>query len=425
LTAVTAFQYRAVDPAGRNVDGQLLAASRSSALAELASRGLVPVDLRDGNIVSLPGAPQAAAALARANGGQVASWIQKLRRPRFGASQLVQMTQALGSLVRAGLTIDRALAIASNLSADEASRAFLDDVGKRVRGGASFAQAVAASGRPMPGFYVSMIEAGETGGALATTLVRLGELLKRQHAIRQRITSALVYPGILFAVVLLTLIVLLGFVLPRFEQLFIESDAPLPFATRVVLTLGRFVADYGLYLGLALTVAVVGTVRWLKGEGGRLALHRWMLRTRLLLGLPAMIDTARLLRTLSTLLGNGLPLPSALRVARGTLSNLALRSALDEAATRVKAGEHLHLALAAQKQFPPVAAQLARVGEETGKLDELLLSAAEYLEDSSSTMLDRLLTLLVPALTIGMGLMVAGLIGSVLVGLLSINDLAF
>jgi general secretion pathway protein F len=99
--------------------------------------------------------------------------------------------------------------------------------------------------------------------------------------------------------------------------------------------------------------------------------------------------------------------------------------ALEEAAKRVKAGEHLHVALAAQKDFPPVAAQLARVGEETGKLDELLLSAAEYLEDNSTTLLDRLLTLLVPALTVGMGLIVAGLIGSVLVGLLSINDLAF
>ena len=424
---MTAFQYRAIDSSGRNVDGEIAAASRSSALAELANRGLVPVDLRDTHIKSVPGAgPAAVSALPGAAAqGRLTSWLAVLRKPRFGQTQLVQITQALGSLVRAGLTIDRAIAISSSLTTDLAARAFLDDVGKRVRGGATFAQAIAASGRPMPGFYVSMVEAGETGGALATTLIRLGELLKRQQAIRQRVTSALVYPSILFAVVLLTLIVLLGFVLPRFEQLFVESDAPLPLATRVVLAVGRFVADYGLYLCVATAAGVIVTVRWLRTEAGRLALHRWMLRSRLLLGLPAMIDTARLLRTLSTLIGNGLPLPSALRVARGTLSNHALRVALEEAAKRVKAGEHLHVALAAQKDFPPVAAQLARVGEETGKLDELLLSAAEYLEDNSTTLLDRLLTLMVPALTVGMGLIVAGLIGSVLVGLLSINDLAF
>jgi general secretion pathway protein F len=415
-----AYAFRALDSHGRNVDGELSAVTRAAALAELSSRGLIPVHLRDraGNAKDARGAERP---IVR----QRIALLDRLRRPRLGGGQLVQLTQAVGSLVRAGLTVDRALAIASNLSGDLAARAFLDDVAKKVRGGASFAQSIVSSGHSLPGYYVSMVEAGETSGALATTLVRLGELLKRQQAIRQRVTSALVYPAILVAVVLLTLIVLLAFVLPRFEQLFIESEAPLPLATRLVLGLGRFVADYGLYIAIAGAVAFLWTVRWVRSESGRLALHRWMLRSRLLLGLPVSIDTARLLRTLATLLQNGLPLPAALKVARGTLSNLALRTALDSVAQRVKAGEPLHAALATESQFPPVAAQLARVGEETGKLDELLLSAAEYLEDHSGTTLDRLLTLLVPALTIGMGLIVAGLIGSVLVGLLSINDLAF
>ena len=420
---MAAFQYRAIDSAGRNVDGEIVSASRSSALAELANRGLVPVELRDS--ANDAGARPSIAAAAGGGRAAVTGWLAGLRQPRFSTSQLVQITQALGSLVQAGLTIDRALAIAANLSADAAAREFLEGVGKRVRGGASFAQAVAASGRSLPGYYVSMIEAGEVGGALAPTLVRLGELLKRQQAIRQRVTSALVYPSVLVSVVLLTLVVLLAFVLPRFEQLFVESEAPLPFATRLVLGLGRFIADFGAYLLIVCIAGAVAATRWLRSDRGRLALHRWMVRAKMLLGLPASIDTARLLRTLSTLLGNGLPLPAALRVARGTLSNLALRAALDEATRRVNAGERLHVALSEQKLFPPVAAQLARVGEETGKLDDLLLSAAEYLEESSNNTLERLLTLMVPALTVGMGLIVAALIGSVLVGLLSINDLAF
>jgi general secretion pathway protein F len=421
---MSAFQFRAIDASGRNVDGELSAETRATALAELSSRGLVPIDLRDVLAAANDGGTAAARVPAPATGRRFA-WLQELTRPRFGATQLVQITQALGSLVRAGLTVDRALAIAGNLSSDVASRSFLEDVAKKVRGGATFAQGIASSGRILPGFYVSMVEAGEAGGALASTLVRLGELLKRQQAIRQRVTSALVYPAVLVSVVLLTLVVLLGFVLPRFEQLFVESEAPLPLATRVVLAIGRFVADYGVYLAIASAAGILWLMRWLRSEAGRLAFHRWMLRSRLLLGLPATIDTARLLRTLSTLLGNGLPLPDALKVARGTLANLALRASLATVARRVKAGEPLHVALAGEKLFPPVAAQLARVGEVGGKLDELLLSAAEYLEDHSNTMLDRLLTLLVPALTIGMGLIVAGLIGSVLVGLLSINDLAF
>jgi general secretion pathway protein F len=337
----------------------------------------------------------------------------------------VQITQALGSLVRAGLTVDRALAISTHLSTEPAPRAFLDDVATRVRAGASFADSVAASGRPLPGYYVSMIAAGEAGGALATTLLRLAELLKRQQAIRQRVTSALVYPAILVSVVILTLIVLVGFVLPRFEQLFVESEAPLPLPTRIVLGFGRFVGDYGVYLAIVAALGAIALIRWARTPRGRVTLHRWLLRSRWLLGLPASIDTARLLRTMATLIGNGLTLPAALKVARGTLSNEALRAALDGVARRVNAGEPLNVALATEPAFPPVAAQLARVGEETGKLDEMLLSAAEYLEEHSTTTLDRLLTLLVPALTVGMGLVVAGLIGSVLVGLLSINDLAY
>ncbi|HTU67082.1 MAG TPA: type II secretion system F family protein [Steroidobacteraceae bacterium] len=412
-----AFRYQAIDANGRTVDGELSAPTRVGALAELSSRGLVPVQLGD--------APAANDTTAKAPGNARGGWLAKLRQPRFGATHLVQTTQALGSLVRAGLTVDRALAIATHLSTDLAPRAFLEDVAKRVRAGATFADSVAASGRPLPGYYVSMVAAGEAGGALASTLLRLAELLKRQQAIRQRVTSALVYPAILVSVVVLTLIVLVGFVLPRFEQLFIESEAPLPLATRLVLAFGRFVADYGLALAIVGALGVTMTIRWLRDDRGRRTFHTWLLRSRWLLGLPASIDTARLLRTLSTLIGNGLTLPAALKVARGTLSNDALRAALDGVAQRVKAGEPLNVALAASTLFPPVAAQLARVGEETGKLDEMLLSAAEYLEEHSTTTLDRLLTLLVPALTVGMGLVVAGLIGSVLVGLLSINDLAY
>jgi general secretion pathway protein F len=415
---MSAFRYKAIDGHGRNVDGELSATTRASALAELANRGWLPVDLRALDTANDPTISAATPPAGR-------SWLARLRRQRFGTTHLVQVTQALGSLVRAGLTIDRALAITTHLSPEPAPRAFLEDVAQRVRAGASFADSVAASGRPLPGYYVSMIAAGEAGGALATTMLRLGELLKRQQAIRQRVTSALVYPAILVSVVILTLVVLVGFVLPRFEQLFTESEAPLPLATRVVLGFGRFVADYGVYLAIVTALGAAFAARWVRTERGRLSLHHWLLKSRWLLGLPASIDTARLLRTLSTLIGNGLTLPAALKVGRGTLSNQALRVALDSVARRVNAGEPLNVSLAAEPLFPPVAAQLARVGEETGKLDEMLLSAAEYLEEHSTTTLDRLLTLLVPALTVGMGLIVAGLIGSVLVGLLSINDLAY
>jgi len=415
---MNAYSYQAVDPQGRTHTGAVSAISRAAALNELNARGLTPLELMD---AAAPAVPSLAGKPASRFG-----WQGFLRhRTRVHGSELLQLTQALASLARAGLTVDRALAVALNLVNSQQARALVTVLGQKVRAGASFARALADSGQPLPGYYISMVDAGEAGGSLAPALTRLAELLARQLEMRRRIVSALVYPSILAVIVLLTLVLLLAFVLPRFEQLFVESGAELPLATRFVLGFGRLVADYGLFFLMACMLGGVASYRWLSGDAGRRARHRWLLRSRMMLGLPASVDTARLLRTVATLLANGQPLPSALRLARGTLSNLALRDALDGVLQRVNGGENLHQAIARAAVFPPVASQLARVGEETGKLDELLLSAAIHLEECSAATLDRLLNLLVPVLTIGMGLIVAALIGSVLVGLLSINDLAY
>jgi general secretion pathway protein F len=218
---------------------------------------------------------------------------------------------------------------------------------------------------------------------------------------------------------------LLTFVLPRFEALFAESEAPLPWATRAVLAAGGFISNYWWALGLLCLLAVASAVALARTPRGRARLDSWLLKSRLTFGLPAAIDTARLLRTLSTLLANGVHIGSAMHIARATLSNTRLRLGLDEAARRIKAGESTSAALYATGVFPAQAVHLARVGEETGRLDHLLVEAAAILENESETSLERLLALLVPALTIGMGLLITGLIGSVLIGLLSVNDLAF
>jgi general secretion pathway protein F len=222
-----------------------------------------------------------------------------------------------------------------------------------------------------------------------------------------------------------TLFVLLMFVLPRFEQLFSESEAPLPWSTQFVLGLGRLTADYWWALLLALTLATAAIVLWLKSTHGRYQYDRWLVRTRLALGLPAALNTARLLRTVGSLCKNGMPLSQALRISRGTVANSYLLNALTEITRQVQAGEAFSVAFARAGCFPAVAVQLSRVGEETGRLEELLQSAAAVLEEEAHRMLERLLSLVVPLLTIGMGLLVAALIGSVLIGLLSINDLAF
>lgn len=398
------FKYHAVDMHGTAQVGQIECSSRGLALDLLQARGLTPVALDAADEI---------------RAGPVA------RAGTLRIGQLLSLTRSLAALLKAGLTVDRALAISANLQRDARSRQLLADVGRSVRGGRSLAEALMESRLLLPASYIGLIRAGEAGGSLAPTLSRLADLLQRQHEVRERIHSALIYPALLALVVLLTIVLLLTFVLPRFEALFAESDAPLPWSTRAVLAAGGFVSSYWWLLGLLLAAAVFGAIAYVRTRRGRERVDAWLLRSRLTLGLPAAIESARVLRTLGTLLANGVQIGSAMRIARATLTNTVMQNGLDEASRRIKAGASTSVALQASAVFPAHAVHLARVGEETGRLEELLIEAAGILESESSVRLERLLALAVPGLTIVMGLLIAGLVGSVLIGLLSVNDLAF
>lgn len=408
-----AYKYTAVDGAGVVSAGHIEASTQSAAIDGLYHRGLTPLDIR-----TVGSAGQFFDQLGK-------SLTSVKRGDNVALPDLIAITQSLSALLKAGLTVDRALSIAGKLTEQASARQFFNSVGVSVRAGHSFGDALMATSGNLPAYYISMVQAGEASGSLPLNLTRLADLMRKQHELRERILSAMVYPILLAAIVMLTVFVLLTFVLPRFQTLFSESEAPLPFVTRLVLALGDFAQSYWWMLFGLCAVAYVGLHLSLRREQGRDRLDRWILRSRLTFGLPLKLNTARMLRTMATLIQNGVALPTALRLARGTLSNGHLQRCLDEVGTRVKAGQSLTSALNAVGAFPPHAVQLSRVGEETGRLDELLLEAASILEAESHAKLERLLTLLVPGLTIMMGLVVAFLIGSVLIGLLSINELAF
>ena len=413
---MTEFAYKAVDSAGVLHTGEVTSTSRAVALEALSRRGLFPLSIDEGPAKNVGARQHRLVDLTR---------FRYRHRAQAGPRELLTITQSLASLLKAGLTIDRALQITANLAGRPASRQLAENLLRAVRSGKTLSASLAASGQRLPPYYVSMVDAGELGGALPETLARLAELMGKQTEMRERIHSALVYPALLGGVVLVTLVVLLMFVLPRFEQLFAESEAPLPWSTQFVLGLGRATADYWWALLLGSAVITVTFVMWMKSSHGGYQYDRWLLRTRVTLGLPAALNTARLLRTVGSLCKNGMPLSQALKVSRGTVGNRYLLNALTEVTREVQAGEAFSVAFARAGCFPAVAVQLSRVGEETGQLEELLQSAAGVLEEEAHRMLERLLSLVVPLLTIGMGLVVAALIGSVLIGLLSINDLAF
>ena len=275
-----------------------------------------------------------------------------------------------------------------------------------------------------PKFYVNIVRAGEQGGDLQAALEQLGEYLGRSLAVRESVISALIYPSLLLATTGVSIVVILVFVLPSFEPLFAEAGRSIPASTQFVMDTGHFMTNWSWAVLLGLALAVIALKRSLKEPGFKRQWDGLMLRLPLIGGLLAKMDIERFSRTLGTLLKNGVSLPQALVITADTLANSVIAGAVSGAAAGLKEGEALSRHLRDSKAFPRLALDMMLVGEESGQLDGMLLRQADLYEREIKHSIDRLVALLVPCLTIFMGLIVAGLIGSILVAILSVNDLA-
>jgi general secretion pathway protein F len=401
------FQYRAMTGSGAVVRGVLDAPTQEQVVRQLRMRGLYPLDASEHGTGGLRGLFP--------------------RNFRFGARVttrgLAMATQELSTLLRAGLELDRALGILVGLSDIGALKAPFEGVRNRVRDGMSFADALAAD-PVFPKFYVSMVRAGEHGGSLDVTLQRLTDYLGRTVAIREQITSALVYPSLLLLTAGASIIVILVFVIPEFEPLFADAGKSLPLPTKIVMGAGDAVRDYGWMFLLLVAGGIFALRRALQKPANRLKWDGFKLRWPILGNLFAAIEVERLMRTFGTLLSNGVPIPTALMLSKDVLSNTVLSAAIKDAAVSLREGERLAQRLARSKVFPPVTLDLIQIGEESGKLDEMLLRQADLDETRIKHKVDRALAMLVPVLTIGLGMVVAGLIVSMLVAIISVNDLA-
>jgi general secretion pathway protein F len=400
------YTYRAVDTAGELLKGEMEAPSQQAVIDKLRDQGLLPV----------------AAEEAKAGFGSL-SWPGKRRRVSQKAIALI--TQQLASLLNAGLPLDRALTILIGISEEEEVSKLLTRIQEGVRGGSSLGDAMEAQQGVFSRFYLNMIRAGEAGGSVEVILARLAEFMERSRALKDAVTSALIYPIILLTVAGLSVIILLTFVVPQFQQLFKDAGRALPLATQIVIAVGDGFRSYW-WLGLVVIMAVVLTVKQhLSRPQNR---YRWdgMLLAMPLFGdLLAKVEMARFSRTLGTLLRNGVALLTALAIVKETLFNQVLANALNAVAEHLKAGRGLAEPLMEAGVFPKLAVHMIRVGEETGQLQEMLLKVADTYDDEVQSTIKRLLALLEPVLILGLGMIIAGIIMSILVAILGLNDLAF
>src|SRR6185437_6753275 len=287
-----------------------------------------------------------------------------------------------------------------------------------------FSDALAAQNGFFPGFYIGMVRAGEAGGSLDTTLRQLAELLERSRAAREHVKSALAYPLVVVATGCASIAVLFSFVIPRFEPLFDGAGATLPTTTRWILATSNIFRDDGWAL-LILTIALGFAVRAaLRTPTGRQRWHRVLLRLPGIGDLITKIELARFSRTLGTLLRNGVSPLAALAITQDTIGNSVLRAALATVMESAKEGKGIAEPLEKTGLVPALAVQLTRVGEETARLDEMLLKIGEIYDGETQRSIERLLALLVPGITIALGIVVAIVMGSIVTAILSVYDLA-
>jgi general secretion pathway protein F len=400
------FQYKAVKLDGETVEGELEAADESALAIELQRQGLIPLQTRSA-------------------AGLRARHFPARRRRRLSQKEIGILTRELATLLEAGLTLDRSLQILIDLTEPEHLKRVLSDLQDRVRGGATFSSALEAQEGQFARLYINMVRAGEASGALDQVLDRLADYLERVAELRQTVTSALVYPSILLVVAGLSVIMLLVFVVPQFTVLFEDMGADLPLPTRIVVGAGDLFRNWwwAMLCGVAL-IAVLVEQR-LKDDRVRDRLDRRLLTMPLFGDLIWKMETARLCHTLSALLKNGLPLLSALNLAKEVVSNRKISGLLDEASDELKHGRGLAGPLARLQALPDLALQMIRVGEESGALDGMLAKVASIYDRETRNSVQSMLTLLEPILIVGLGVIVAGIIISILMAILGANELVF
>ena len=392
------YRYKALNAHGELFDGQMEAASEAEVAARLQDQGHMPMEAR----------------LASEGAAGASSWLALLRRKPFDGGALVQFTQQLATLLGAGQPLDRALSILLELPEDERTRRVITDIRDIVRGGAPLSTALERQHGLFSRLYINMVRAGEAGGSLHDTLQRLSDYLERSAELKGRVINALIDPAILLAVVGGALLFLLGYVVPQFALMYESLDVALPWFTQWVLTAGLVVREGWLIMIVVPAVIALVVERRLRQPAARLAVDGWLLQRKGIGPLLGKLETARLARTLGTLLRNGVPLLSGLGIARNVLSNRALAADVDAASDEVKNGNGLSASLSRGKRFPRLALQMIQVGEESGALDTMLLKTADTFEQESARAIDRLLSALVPVIT----LVLASVVGLVIVAVL-------
>jgi type II secretory pathway component PulF len=393
------FAYTAIDRTGRRTTGTVPADSKAAAMDHVLGQGLSPVSIEE----------------SRNGAAVVATAVNRPPPTRVPQSAVESFTRELANLLAAGLPLSRALHLLRREASHPGAKHIWSRVHDDVVGGTSLADALAKWPKVFSTVYVAMVRAGEAGGFLHVVLQQIADFRTREQDLKGKVKMAMVYPCVLAFLAAAVLVFLLTFFIPRFSTLFAQFGGNLPALTQVIVGASHWLTDYGLYLAAVLVILVVLARRWMTSEAGKRFAERTMLKTPIVGKLAARFALVRFARMLGTLVGAGVPLVASLRVAREAIGNQTLSDSIAHAIEEVQRGTALSKSLSGDALlFPPSVVEMVAVAEETGRLDKELMRLSLAYESELDRGLRMLVALAEPLLLF----LMAGLIGTVVIGML-------
>jgi general secretion pathway protein F len=400
------FRYRAVNAQGNFSEGQIDAADSHIAAYQLQHMGLIPVSIEEPF-------------------GRRSSRVSKIYLRGISKKDVLFFTEELSTLFRAGLPLDRSLAITAELASKPALRAVINDVLKEIKGGKSLAEALATHPKQFSRLYVNMVRAGEAGGVLDVILARLVEFERASDELRSYLIAALIYPILLTGVGFTSVGVLMYFVIPKFAGIFEEIGASIPPSTLAILWLSKVTRSYWWVAASSIASVVVAIRYWIGTTSGRRTWDMLKLRLPLLGSTILKMEMARFARTLGTLIASAVPLIAGVRIVQDIASNKIVAEGISKIAEGAKRGEGVSRPMREAGVFPGLAVHLVEVGEETGSLDTMLLQVADVYEKDVKTSIKALTSVFEPAIILVMGVLVGTVVLSMLMAIFSINEIGF
>lgn len=401
---MTGYFYEAVDATGLRTKGILEVPSQSEALQRIKEMGLFPMRVQPRASRRVPGAKGKSLAWARFKSVSLGG--------RVKPAAVMTFTRQLATLVEAGLPLLRGLRLLAQQERNPRFKTIITELGAAIEGGNALSEALAFHPKVFNKLYVSMVKAGEVSGALEITLRRLAEFQEKAQRIKGKVKSALFYPCAVITVALAILIVMMVFVVPRFQQVFqdLMGGRPMPAFTVFVLYLSNLARHHALLAGGVMAGSIVGLLLWTRTVWGRWMFDRVKLRLPVLGDVLRKSAIARFARTLGTLLGSGVPILQSLTILRETAGNVHVARLIGRIHDAVKEGETVSLPLRESPIFPPMIAGMVDVGEQTGALPDMLLKIADDCDSEVDNAVNAMTSLLEPIMIVFLACVVGSIV---------------